>query len=622
MMEKLRTASNNVVLKIILGLILISFMLTGVGNYLIGGNSDYAAKVDGETISRAQLENAYNNERARQQQAMGDNYAQLSGNTQFLQQIRQQALSQLIDQQLLQNYVKSLHLAISDEQIKQAIYQVPEFQKSGHFDNETFNLVLSQVGYTPEEYAKSLRKSLANRQLANGLANNEFMLPGETQQLIDLFAQRREARQAVFNIAALANQQTVSDQEIQLYYQQHQAEFINPEQFRLSYIKLDAKAMQMTPTPVAVRKWYDSHQADYTQPSRQRYSVIQVKTEAEAKGLLTELHRGASFTDLARQNSQDPISAQKGGDLGWMEQASVPDEIQGANLKDKGALSEVIKSSVGFLIIKLTDFQPAQVQPFSAVAEQVAAKVKQEAAITQFYQLQSKVNDAANSNNQSLAGAEQVAGVKAVQTAWFSRDNLPNEINFEPIKQALNDVSLLGQDNQPGNNSGVIPVEGDRAFVIRIVEHKAENEKPLDQVSSQIRDTLKHQKALSTAKVSAEKVVAELKQGKTDALNSAGLKFGASITYDRSHPAAVTTAVFNLPAPSKDKISYGTAEDAQGNVVILAVERTVPGELPADQKQSMVDAMAKNNAQLVFEALLQDLRHSAKISYGNAAKAQ
>ncbi len=47
MMDNLRAASNHVVLKIILGLIILSFVLTGVGNYLIGGNNDYAAKVNG-----------------------------------------------------------------------------------------------------------------------------------------------------------------------------------------------------------------------------------------------------------------------------------------------------------------------------------------------------------------------------------------------------------------------------------------------------------------------------------------------------------------------------------------------------------------------------------------------
>lgn len=122
MMDNLRTASSHIVLKIILGLIIVSFVLTGVGNYLIGGNSDYAAKVNGTTISRAELENAFNNERNREQQQLGAQFSQLAANPQFMQQMRQQAMSDLIDQTLMQQYVKSLNLDVSDAQIKDAIF--------------------------------------------------------------------------------------------------------------------------------------------------------------------------------------------------------------------------------------------------------------------------------------------------------------------------------------------------------------------------------------------------------------------------------------------------------------------------------------------------------------------
>lgn len=127
MMDNLRAASNHVVLKIILGLIILSFVLTGVGNYLIGGNNDYA-KVNGQEISRGQLEQAFNSERSRQQQMLGDQFSQLASNDGYMQQIRQQALSQLIDQALLDSYIKDLHLSISDDQVKQAIFNQQAFR--------------------------------------------------------------------------------------------------------------------------------------------------------------------------------------------------------------------------------------------------------------------------------------------------------------------------------------------------------------------------------------------------------------------------------------------------------------------------------------------------------------
>ncbi|BAN99641.1 ppiC-type peptidyl-prolyl cis-trans isomerase [Plautia stali symbiont] len=344
-MDNLRAASNHLVLKIILGLIILSFVLTGVGNYLIGGNSDYTAKVNGHEISRGELEQAFNNERNRQQQ------------------MRQQALSQLIDQALLDQYIKDLHIGISDDQVKQAIFNQQAFQTNGKFDNAKYNALIASMGFSADQYAEALRKQLATQQLINAIANTDFMLKGETSKLVDLVSQQREIRQAVIDVNALAAKQTASDDEINQYYQQHQSSFMAPEQFRVTYIKMDAASLQENASEADIQSWYDQHKADYSQPQRNRYSIIQTKTEADANAVLDALKKGEDFATLAKSKSIDPISASKSGDMGWLEPNTTPDELKNANLTQKGQLSGVIKSSVGFLVVRLDDIQPEQVKP-------------------------------------------------------------------------------------------------------------------------------------------------------------------------------------------------------------------------------------------------------------------
>jgi len=622
MMDNLRSASNHVVLKIILGIIIISFVLTGVSNYLIGGNHDYAVKINGETISRAQFENAYNNERARQQQQLGDQYAQLAGNEQFMQQLRQQALSQLVDQTLLQQYVHSLHLAVTDEQIKQAIFAVPQFQTNGHFDNALYNSVLSSVNYTPDSYAASLRKSLANQQLAQAVGNTDFVLNSEANRIAALVSQQRQIRQATLNIDSLAAQQKVTDNEIKGYYDAHQDAFKLPEQFKVSYIKLDAKAMQKAPTEQAIQEWYDSHKADYTQQARQRYSVIQVKTQQQADDLLKQLQQGANFVEIARQHSEDSVSAKQGGDLGWMEHDSVPDEITSAKLTEKGTLSGVIKSSVGYLIVRLDDVQPEQQQSLATVHQAVADKVQQEAAISQFYALQQKVNDAASNDNDSLAAAEQVAGTKAVETSWFSQQSVPDALNFDQVKEVIFNGSLLGEQGTPGSNSSIITVDGDRAFVVRISAHEPAKVKPQSEVTADITADIKHDKAVAAAKAQAESIVTELRQGKQTRFAQAGLQFGTAQTLQRNQQSSLSETVFGLTPPQGTTPSYGFTQDNNGNVVIIALDKVITSEMPAAQKAQMVKGIADNNAQLAFTALLEQLRQEAKIKYGDAVQLQ
>ncbi|KAE9773267.1 peptidylprolyl isomerase, partial [Escherichia coli] len=132
----------------------------------------------------------------------------------------------------------------------------------------------------------ALRNQLTTQQLINGVAGTDFMLKGETDELAALVAQQRIVREATIDVNALAAKQSVTEQEVASYYEQNKNNFMTPEQFRVSYIKLDATAMQETASDADIQSYYDQHQDQFTQPQRNRYSIIQTKTENEAKAVL------------------------------------------------------------------------------------------------------------------------------------------------------------------------------------------------------------------------------------------------------------------------------------------------------------------------------------------------
>ncbi|HKN02550.1 MAG TPA: peptidylprolyl isomerase [Buttiauxella sp.] len=623
MMDNLRTAANSLVIKIIFGIIIVSFILTGVSGYLIGGSANYAAKVNGQEISRGQFENAVASERNRQQQQLGEQFSVLAGNEGYIKQMRQQVLSRMVDEALMDQYAKHLGLGISDEQIKQAIFKETAFQNNGKFDNARYSSILNNMGMTPDQYANALRNQLTTQQLISAVVGTDFMLTGETDELAALVSQQRVVREATIDVNALAAKQEVTEQEINSSYEQNKNNYIAPEQFRVSYIMLDAASQKVEVADADIQSYYDQHQDEFTQPQRNRYSVIQTKTEAEAKAILDELSKGADFAALAKEKSADIISARNGGDMGWLEPGTTPDELKSAGLKDKGQLSGVIKSSVGFLVVRLDDVTPAQTKPLSEVKDAIAAKVKQEKAVDAYYALQQKVSDAASNDNESLVSAEKVAGVKASETAWFGHDNLPAELNFKPVSDAIFNGGLVGANGTPGSNSDIITVDGDRAFVVRVAEHKAESIKPLTEVRDQVIARVKHQKAEQQAKLDADKLLNTLKLGKgTEALKAAGLSFGSAKTLTRSGQDPISQVAFTLPLPAKDKPSFGVANDMQGNVVLLAVDEVKPGDMPADQKKAMVQGITQNNAQIAFEALMTNLRKEAKIKMGDSIEQQ
>ncbi|CAI1864547.1 peptidylprolyl isomerase [Serratia nevei] len=622
MMDNLRAAANHVVLKIILALIILSFVLTGVGNYLIGGSGDYAAKVNGQTIERAQLEQAFQSERSRMQQQLGDQFSALAGNEGYMQQMRRQVLSQLIDNMLLDQYAKKLGLAVSDDQIKDAIRKAPYFQTNGQFDNAKYLDLIGRMGYTADNFAQSMRQQLVNQQLIQAFGESGFVLPSESQAMAALVLQERDVRLATIDLKALQAKQSAGDDELKAYYDQNKNSFIAPEQVKVSYIPLDAASMQdkVKVSEEDISAYYDQHKSSYGQPERKNYSVIQLKTEAEANAVLDELKKGADFATLAKEKSTDIISRRTGGELGWLEPETTADELKQANLTEKGQLSGVVKSSVGFLIVRLNDIEPEKVKPLSEVHDAIAKQVQQEKAVDAYYALQQKVSEAATSDNESLASAEEAAGVKAAQSDWFTRDNIPAVLNFKPVVQAIFDGSLIGENGAPGSNSDVITVDGDRAFVVRVSGHKPEGIEPFDQVKDRVAELVKRNKAVQEAKLQGEKLLVELKQGKGDeAMKAAGLSFGAVQKMARApEDSQLVESVFALPHPQDGKPVYGMSQDRQDNVVLIALDAVKPGTLPEDEMKTFVGKMEEGATGVSFDSLLASLRKEAKIKMGAA----
>ncbi|MGM0515010.1 MAG: peptidylprolyl isomerase [Pseudomonadota bacterium] len=625
MMDNLRAAANHVVLKIILGLIILSFLLTGVVSYQ-GSAGDYAAKVNGQVIERAQLEQAFQSERSRMQQELGDRFSAMAGNEGYMQQMRQQVLSQLIDKSLLDQYAKTLGLSASDDQVKEAIRQESYFQTDGKFDNAKYLDLITRSGFSADQYAQYTRQRLINQQMIQGFGGSDIVPPSEAQSMVALVLQERDVRLATIDLNAMMAKQTVTDEELKAFFEQNKNSFIAPEKVKVSFIPLDAAALKdtVTVTEADISAYYDGHQSSFGQPERKKFSMIQLKTEADAKAVLEELKNGGDFAALAKEKSTDIISRRTGGEMDWMEPDTTADELKQANLTEKGQLSGVVKSSVGYLIVRLDDIKPALVKPLSEVHDAIAKQLKQEKAVDAYYALQQKVSEAATSDNESLASAEEAAGIKAANTEWFTRDSVPAALNFKPVVQAIFDGSLIGENGAPGSNSDVITVDGDRAFVVRVVAHQPEGIEPFDKVKDRVTAMVKHNKALQEAKLQGEKLLVELKQGKGDeAMKAAGLSFGSVQKMARApEDSQLVEAVFALPHPEAGKVVYGMSQDAQGNVVLIALDSVKPGTLPADEMKTFVSNMEKGSASVTFDALLTNLRKEAKIKMGAAEQQQ
>lgn len=509
MLEKIRDGSQGVIAKGILVLVILSFAFAGVSSYL-GSKSDVpAAEVNGDKITKAELEQAYQSERARMEQQLGEMFAALSADERYLESIKQSVLERLVADKLIDQAAAAMGLRVSDEQIITAIKSEPAFQTDGKFDNDRYQAILRQLGYQPQTFRSMMRVDMTRRQLTAALVGTEFVLPGEAKQLAELQGQTRDIRYLVVDSAPFLANASVTDEQVKNYYDTNQGQFMSPEKVSLEYVELNAAdfAKDSKVTDEEAQAYYDEHKTQYVSNEKRLAAHILIGTgsdeaaaKAKAEDLAKQLDNGADFAELAKANSEDTLSAEQGGKLDWFEPGVMDPSFDTALFAlQKGQHSGVVKTDFGFHIIKLLDVQPGTTVPFADVKAKIVAQLQEKKAVDQFYSLQSKLADTSYEVPDTLAETAKVVGVEIKTTPMFSRDDVPAALNKPDVVKAAFSDTVLRQ----GLNSEVIELEPNHVVVIRMKEHHDAGTMPLAEVKADIAERLKQDQANEAARAKA-----------------------------------------------------------------------------------------------------------------------
>lgn len=616
MMDNLRAAANHIVLKVILALIIISFVFTGVSGYMFGSSQRSAAEVNGKSVSLESFERGVQEARANLVRQLGQKNAdQLLLNPKEMADLRQRVLRNLIDQELINQYVESLKLGASDEQVKNYIRSIPVFNTETGFDNQQYRNYLMSQGISPDQFAAMSRNDVIMQQLNNVYLYTDFMLPNESESFAKFAFQERKIRLATIDVKSLESEQQITDQDVEAYYQQNRYLFETPERIKVEYLIIDAVKLQDDAdiTEQELTDFYNNNKSHYIQPTRYAINAIKVKTEDDAKAIIAELKDGAEFATLAKEKSIDAGLRLTGGSLGFIDENALAKEMVDANLTEKGQISEPIATNGGYFVFELYDLRKGGERPLEEIKDRIRRDAQLEKNKLAYYQLQQKVGDAVRDDQYSLKEAETVSGVKVVETDWFTKDAVPEALNLPELTTMLFDGSLFGQNGAPGANSSLLQTEGDRAYVLRVVDHEAAAFKPLTDVREQVVAAVKHQKAIENAMTKAGVIVTDLNAGKNeDILKDSNLAFGEEQLVSRQNTPV--NKVFELVKASDDKPGYGVAIANDGNVVIIALDYIIDGKMPEGQ------VLASYNSQLMemkeisnMESLILSLRQQAKI---------
>ncbi|MDH2248469.1 SurA N-terminal domain-containing protein [Pseudomonas sp. GD03855] len=615
MLQNIRDNSQGWIAKTIIGIIVVLLALTGFDAiFNAASNSQTAAKVNGEEISRYDLDQAMNMQRRQLAQQLGQDFDASLLDDRLL---RDSALGSLIDRMLLLQGAKSADFAFSREALDQLILQTPEFQVDGAFSAARFDQVIQQMGYSRLQFRQLLEQEMLIGQLRAGISGTGFVTDQQVENFARLEMQTRDFE--TLTIPAQHETIEVSDEQIEEYYETNADRFRTPEQVIVEYVELKKESFfdQVEASDEELQDLYQQQIANLDEQRRAAHILIETGGELsdeEAKAKIEEIAArvkgGEDFAAIAKEVSQDPGSANEGGDLGFagtgVYDPAFEDALYALN---EGEVSAPVQSEFGWHIIKLLGVQSPEVPSFESMKPELVRELKAQQVEQRFVEISKQLEDAAFEASDLTQPAQEL-GLMVQTTNAFGREGGEGiSANRQVIQAAFSDEVLVD-----GANSSVIELDPETSIALRVKEHLKPAAIPLADVRDDIVVQLQRSLAAETARTQGEQLLAELRDGKQP--DGQWQPVEAAARSQEGVAPALLQAVFRMPRPQQqDKPNYTGVALGNGDYVVVRLNGVNEPEtaLSDEEKLNYRRFLASRIGQQDFAAYRQKQQAAAKI---------
>ncbi|WP_445146915.1 SurA N-terminal domain-containing protein [Dyella sp. Tek66A03] len=612
---------------VILGICVFAISFFGIESYFSSRTDTYVAMVGKHEISQQQYQERMNQLRQRAMAQQGDHFDP----TLFEQpEAKRQVLEQLIDEQLLLQANEKLGMRVSDIAVRDLISGIQAFQVNGQFDANTYRAILAAQNKSPGTFENDVRGSLETSLLPDAIAASTFVTDTDMDRYLALRAQRRNLRWFALPRPALTDTQ-VTDAQLEAFYKEHQADFMNPEQVSLKFIEVNAADLKIDAQPSEddLKKRYEDEKQRFVQPEQRLVSHILINvpknaTPDQQKAALARAEKIASeatpddFAKLAEQNSDDLGSKRSGGDLGWLEKGVTNAAFDSALFSlQKGQVSKPVLSDEGYHVLWLRDVRSGAAKPFAEVRDQIAKDYLTTERDRRFSELAGKLTDQTYQNPSSLEPAAQALTLPIQATGLFSRKGGEGLAANPKLAEAAFSDDVLTQ----GNNSGLIDLGTNHAVVIRVDKHVPAAARPLTEVRDQVRQKILDERIVAEAQKRADGVLARLQKGEdmqavAASLGAAVQTVPEAVRVQQELPAEVLDQAFLLPHPAAGKPQFARVGMRDGSFAVVAVDKVQDGDLSKvtpEQRTMLRTQMAQAYGAIATHEFIEALKAKTEI---------
>ncbi|HYK13232.1 MAG TPA: SurA N-terminal domain-containing protein [Burkholderiales bacterium] len=608
-------------IQIMLAIIFLPFAFFGIDSYFRSGDgANHVATVGGQPISQQEFSMALQERQNYLQRLIGKG---VDPSLLDSPELRFAVLDGIIRQRLLVNQAVRSNVLVSDEQLQQVITEQPAFQDDGKFSHARYVELLKRQNTSEIGFEATLRRDLM-LQRVNGAYLGTAIVPNSVaERLLRANAQQREVSQSVLDPDKFAAQVKLDDPTVKAYYDSHQSDFQVPEQARVEYVvlALDAIAAHTDISADEIKQFYEQNLKQYARGEERQASHILITVDAQAtpeqkqaarakaEQLLKQVKQNpASFAELAKNNSQDPGSAAKGGDLGSFPRGAMDKPFDDAVFSMKpGEISNLVESRYGYHIIKVTGEKK---HSFDEARKQVELDLKRQKASKKFADLAEQLNNQVFEQGDSLKPAGDALKLPVQTSGWISRSGGDNKLLNNPkLLQAM-----FGEDAVKNKrNTEVVDVGNNTLVSARVLEYKPAAVRPLEEVRAEIVKLLTRQQATALAAKQGREILAKLKQGSDDiSWGAARLVSRETAQSAQGYTGPAIGEIFKADATKLP--AYVGYENPQGGFVLVKLTRIVDTDtFDAAKRKAAADELRQLVAQEELNAYVASLKLKADV---------
>jgi len=443
MLEKLRAATQGwigrSIMAIVMGLIILSFVIWGIGDIFRGFGANKLAQVGGVEITADAFHNAYQSQLQRLQRQLRRNVTNEEAR-QF--GIDRQTLSRLIANAALDQQAGALNLAISDQEIAKAITNDPTFKgPSGRFDRVRFEEVLRDNGLNEKGFVREQRAFYLRQEITDALTHG-LQLPKAMLGAIHRYqTESRSVDYIVLPASAAGVVPTPSQDELKKYFEDREQNYSTPEYRGLVVLTLTPAeiAKPESVSDADAQKRYDEVKTErFGAPEKRTVEQILYADEAGATEARAKLDSGKTFDDLLKEKNL----TQKDASLGVVTREGLIDKsvAAAAFALPEGQVSAPIKAQFGTVLLRVDKVFPSSVKPFSEAAADLKREIALQSARAEVARLHDAIEDQ-RASGKSLTEAAKSIGLEPRAVAAI--DKAGADTQGAPVADLLNVQTLL-----------------------------------------------------------------------------------------------------------------------------------------------------------------------------------